>query len=217
MSISAILLASPQILNHFLPQAAAATLAASVTGGGGLLTNNIGCGPFNAFSFDAQGTTSDGKNAELTSGSWKVYQTFGGTGGSITGGQIIDRGAGQEIVLQLSPPTRSCEHDPISINAVCGSPEIVITGTGGFSDIIPAGTVICTLEQPPADTIPPVLTLPPDQTVEAQGPNGAAVTFTVTANEPLAAPVSCNPASGSTFPIGSTPVTCNATDLAGKS
>ncbi len=61
---------------------------------------------------------------------------------------------------------------------------------------------------------PPVVTVPADLTVEAQSFAGAAVTYTASAvddkNRPI--PVSCNPASGSTFPIGPNAVTCTATD-----
>ena len=64
------------------------------------------------------------------------------------------------------------------------------------------------------DTTPPVLTLPSPITSSSTGPSGAVVTFTVTATDPddAASPVQCNPASGSTFPIGTTTVTCISTD-----
>ncbi|HWI16286.1 MAG TPA: FG-GAP-like repeat-containing protein [Vicinamibacterales bacterium] len=56
-------------------------------------------------------------------------------------------------------------------------------------------------------------------TVEASGPNGAVATFTVTAldNEDGARPVSCSPASGSTFGLGNTTVTCTSQDTTGHS
>src|SRR5262249_3373088 len=56
--------------------------------------------------------------------------------------------------------------------------------------------------------------LPDILNVQATGPGGAAVSFTVTAHDPdndLQSLV-CSPASGSTFPIGTTTVTCTATD-----
>ncbi len=68
------------------------------------------------------------------------------------------------------------------------------------------------------DTTPPVVSVPTDKTVEATGPAGAAVSFTATASDlvdgPL--PTSCSPASGSTFPLGATTVTCTATDAHGN-
>ena len=71
-----------------------------------------------------------------------------------------------------------------------------------------------------ADTTPPVLTVPTNTVVEATGPTGAVWTFVPTPSAldgvdgPL--PATCSPASGSTFPIGSTTVTCTATDAAGN-
>jgi hypothetical protein len=69
------------------------------------------------------------------------------------------------------------------------------------------------------DTSAPVLNLPADQTVEATGPGGAVVTFSATATDanPTNPPVTCTPASGSTFPIATTAVSCAATDAAGNS
>jgi hypothetical protein len=61
-----------------------------------------------------------------------------------------------------------------------------------------------------ADT---TLNLPPDQVVEATGPDGATVTFTATAEEdgnPVV--VTCSPESGSTFSIGTTQVSCSTPD-----
>ncbi|HEY2092722.1 MAG TPA: hypothetical protein VGJ81_12590 [Thermoanaerobaculia bacterium] len=60
-------------------------------------------------------------------------------------------------------------------------------------------------------TGPPTLTLPADFTVEATSPAGAVVTYTATADEN--APVVCNPASGSTFALGTTTVNCSATNV----
>lgn len=69
-----------------------------------------------------------------------------------------------------------------------------------------------------ADTTPPVLSLPGNMTLEATGPSGRTVTFTATANDAVdgSRPVTCTPASGSTFPIGTTTVNCSASDLSGN-
>ncbi|HXA19780.1 MAG TPA: HYR domain-containing protein [Thermoanaerobaculia bacterium] len=64
------------------------------------------------------------------------------------------------------------------------------------------------------DTTPPTLNLPGTITAEATGPSGAAVTYTATATDLVdgSRPVTCDHASGSTFPLGSTTVQCTATD-----
>ena len=56
------------------------------------------------------------------------------------------------------------------------------------------------------------------QTVQATSPQGAVVTYTVTATDAEDGQVTptCSPASGSIFPVGSTQVTCTATDSAGN-
>jgi hypothetical protein len=68
------------------------------------------------------------------------------------------------------------------------------------------------------DTTPPILNLPPDITVETSNPQGISVTYVVTATDivdpnPL---INCTPASGNIFPIGSTAVSCIATDGSGN-
>lgn len=70
-----------------------------------------------------------------------------------------------------------------------------------------------------ADTDLPTVTVPSSPIIaEATGPHGAAVSFSVGADDPDegALTADCNPASGSTFPLGSTTVTCTATDAHGN-
>ena len=69
-----------------------------------------------------------------------------------------------------------------------------------------------------ADVEPPVVTVPADIVVNATGPAGAVVTFTASAVDAVEGPkpVTCTPASGSTFPIGHTTVTCTASDTTGN-
>jgi uncharacterized protein len=70
------------------------------------------------------------------------------------------------------------------------------------------------------DQTAPVLTGPTvNPKVSATGPSGAIVTFGVSAvdDQDGSIPVTCNPASGSLFAVGVTPVTCTATDAVGNS
>ena len=69
------------------------------------------------------------------------------------------------------------------------------------------------------DRTPPVLTLPASPvTADATTRSGAPVNYTATASDALQGPIvpSCSPASGSTFAIGTTTVSCAATDRAGN-
>jgi hypothetical protein len=62
---------------------------------------------------------------------------------------------------------------------------------------------------------PPALILPDGIIEEATGPGGATVTFNVSSAD--GSPVLCTPASGSTFPLGVTTVSCSATNASGTS
>lgn len=66
----------------------------------------------------------------------------------------------------------------------------------------------------PTDIHPPTVTVPADMTVEATEPSGATVTFAASANDSWDGPtaVTCTPASGSVFPLGTTTVQCSSTD-----
>lgn len=69
-----------------------------------------------------------------------------------------------------------------------------------------------------SDTTDPVLIVPGDITAEATSSTGAAVLFAATASDLVdgsIAPI-CDAASGDTFPLGTTIVTCTATDSAGN-
>ena len=92
------------------------------------------------------------------------------------------------------------------------------SGTGTYSTNTATFT-LHVIAATPTDTAPPVVTVPADTTVEATGPSGAVVTFTgVSALDETDGPLTptCSPASGSTFPIGTTTVKCDATDAAGN-
>lgn len=68
------------------------------------------------------------------------------------------------------------------------------------------------------DATPPVIAIPPDQTLEATSVAGAVATFIVTATDAVEPNpmVVCVPASGSVFPRGTTVVTCTAIDASGN-
>jgi hypothetical protein len=69
------------------------------------------------------------------------------------------------------------------------------------------------------DTTAPALSLPGNLTAEATGAGGASVSFTTSASDTVdsSVPVNCDQASGDTFPLGTTTVTCSAADAAGNS
>ena len=89
--------------------------------------------------------------------------------------------------------------------------------------VIPPVTVpsVPGVDLPPAPALPPIappsIAAPSSLVAEATGPLGAVVSYTVTAsNVDGAVPVSCVPASGSTFHLGHTTVSCSSTDGQGN-
>jgi hypothetical protein len=68
------------------------------------------------------------------------------------------------------------------------------------------------------DTTPPFITCPTNITAEPTSSAGSAISFSVQAADLCSgtSPVICDPPSGSTFPIGATPVLCTAVDDSGN-
>jgi len=68
------------------------------------------------------------------------------------------------------------------------------------------------------DTTPPVISVPSALSVNATAPTGATVAYTATATDDFDPnpTLTCSPSSGSVFPIGSTVVTCTASDANGN-
>jgi hypothetical protein len=115
-------------------------------------------------------------------------------------------------------------------DAVDPAPVVSCTPASGATFGFGATTVNCTATDASGnaatgsftvtvrDATAPTLNLPGDRVVEATGPAGAAVTFSVSATDGVdpAPVVSCAPASGATFGFGVTTVACTATDAAGN-
>jgi hypothetical protein len=68
------------------------------------------------------------------------------------------------------------------------------------------------------DNIPPVIEVPNDSTVDATDSNGRTIIYKVIVTDQVDGTVvaTCNPSSGSIFPIGNTKVVCEATDKNGN-
>lgn len=71
------------------------------------------------------------------------------------------------------------------------------------------------------DTLAPILSMPANIIAEARRPAGASISYSVSASDPFGADpspvISCNPPSGSVFQLGTTIITCTATDFTGNS
>jgi hypothetical protein len=105
-----------------------------------------------------------------------------------------------------------------------GDQLLTASGTATGTCIDNGGNVSTASATVEIDETAPSITVPTsDVTAEATGPGGATVDYaslvsiTDAGSGLAAAGTGCSPASGSLFPLGTTTVTCRATDLAGNS
>jgi hypothetical protein len=112
-------------------------------------------------------------------------------------------------VKVVYPPATSPAGTPICTPASdslfpVGVTTVECSITDGFAQTTKA-TFTVTVSLPGG----PKVTVPADKVVTATSTNGAAVTFEATS---AIGPATCSPGSGSTFPLGTTKVTCTVTD-----
>jgi hypothetical protein len=164
------------------------------------------------------------------------------TVGPQTNGNIfsitVNDSTGPTLTLPTSPiaaPATSASGAVVTFTAtasdlVDGSEAVTCVPASGSTFAIGSTTVNCSATDAHnntthgsftvtvSDTTPPVVTVPADKTAEAASPGGAVVTFTASATDAVDGPtaVSCSPVSGSTFPLGTTTVTCSSTDAHGN-
>jgi len=112
-----------------------------------------------------------------------------------------------------------------STNTVAASSTAFTVSANGVSTITYHATDVAGNAEPDknlvvrVDTEAPLLAIPVGVTADATSPTGAIVDYTVTAadNSGLVPSIVCAPPSGSTFPIGTSTVSCTASDAAGNS
>ncbi|MBP9711380.1 MAG: HYR domain-containing protein [Candidatus Pacebacteria bacterium] len=102
---------------------------------------------------------------------------------------------------------------------ICASEKILIIPKCATTDGSSVSVYKDTTPPPPTDTTAPVIEPHAEVTANATDGSGAVVTYTApTATDNSGtATVVCAPASGTLFPIGTTPVNCIATDAANNS
>lgn len=94
-----------------------------------------------------------------------------------------------------------------------GSTPVACTATDDAGHVATAGFTVTVY-----DFVPPEIDGAADQTVEATSPAGAVATFAPTASDVVDddVTVDCDHASGATFPLGATLVSCSASDDSGN-
>jgi len=130
-----------------------------------------------------------------------------------------DQALCEAVVTFTATVTDNCPGATISCSPPSGSTFPVGTTTVTCTAIDAAGnTDDCTFTVTVEDNEDPVAQCPPDITVNNDpGQCDAIVTFTATVTDNCpAATISCSPPSGFIFPVGTTTVTCTATDASGN-
>ncbi len=128
---------------------------------------------------------------------------------------------GTVAVTDTSPVVVTCADslDGVSVSGLAvtvsgdGSHQIVCTVADEAGNASQTGATVNLDATPPLVGVPQVTIV-----AEAAGPAGAVATFVVSGSDALDSQVAvrCTPPSASTFPVGTTPVTCTATDHAGN-
>jgi hypothetical protein len=128
-------------------------------------------------------------------------------------GSIVDDDFGDIGNFNLVPGASQSYTRTTTINSPMSS---YAEAEGNFSDQAETYAFALVLASVGYDTEPPSITCRSDTTVVTCDPDGAVVEFIISAtdncsDEPV---ISCSPASGSLFPVGTTTVNCTATDNA---
>jgi hypothetical protein len=121
----------------------------------------------------------------------------------------FDLDPGESADVNVTPgPNRE---DVLAVTALKGT---VSAEVGGITHTIAEGQTAAL----PMDLTPPALRVPANMTVNANTTGGAVVPFLVTAIDAVdgAVPVTCAPASGSVFPVGTATVACSTVDAHGN-
>jgi hypothetical protein len=177
-------------------------------------------GPYSVFvtSFDAAGNSSTSYSYNITAGAPSSPPTL------TVPKSIVREAAGPGGTrIKFSATAQDYQGTALSVSCTpasaslfrLGTTKVTCTAADSFGNRVSKSFAIVVV-----DTTPPTLdAVPADPVAEATGAKGAGVSFTSpTATDTVSGtlPVTCTPASGSTFALGVTTVTCSATDAAGN-
>jgi len=149
---------------------------------------------------------------KLSSGNVYAVSPCGSTTVSLKAGPPVAIDLGGDSTLSMPAGAT------VRIVNTGGTPQIQNLGSEKSVDLLSSGLLVASIAPNSifsGSFTPPTLSLPPDMNVEATSSLGAVVNYVVQVPDGLVA--TCTPASGSTFPIAATMVSCSATDRAGNS
>jgi HYR domain len=210
------------------PSGAVVSFTATATDAGGPASPSVSCEPPSGSTFELGTTTvtcsTQDAAGNSASGSFTV---------TVEDTTAPDVTVPDDMTIEATGPSGAVVTFEASATDTVGPlhPAVTCTPASGSTFALGAHTVTCTASDDfdnegtssfsvtVQDTTAPAVTVPDDTTIEATGPSGAVVTYgTATAYDLVSGDVSttCAPASGSTFALGDTEVTCSATDSAGN-
>jgi hypothetical protein len=135
--------------------------------------------------------------------------------------QTVEATSSAGATLTWPAPTATSETNP-AVPVTC-SPDSGSTFPLGVTKVTctasdSGATVSKSFDVAVVDTTPPSVSVPPGITAATNNPAGAVVTFSASATDTVDGSVgtACSPSSGSTFSVGTTTVTCTATDSHGN-
>src|SRR6185369_12184509 len=133
--------------------------------------------------------------AEATSGSGAVVTYSAAAADAVDGAPVVSCAPASGTTFPFGTTTVHCSATDATGNSATDSFDVVV-----------------------GDSTDPSLTLPGTIVAEATSGSGAVVSYTVGVSDSVdpGPTVTCAPASGATFPLGTTSVTCNASDAAGN-
>ena len=143
----------------------------------------------------------------------QVVEATSANGATVTVTGTASDPDGDPLTLTWSGPCGTAASASASFTCNLGSHTLTVTVSDNRGNVV-SDTVNVTVR----DTTRPELTTPTTVFAAATSDSGAAVSYTVSATDVVSGPIvpSCSPASGATFAIGGTAVTCTATDAAGN-
>jgi hypothetical protein len=138
---------------------------------------------------------------------------FGGVRSGRLLSQVMRYDPAQDVLTTLSVTLPSPRSD---MAAVWSGTSALLFGGCTSESGCPTNQIV--RYTPGASDAAPTVTIPEDIVVEATAAGGAIVSFEVSATDSVDGelPVTCDPASGTVFPLGDTTVTCQATDSEGN-
>jgi HYR domain len=175
----------------------------------------VSCSAIDAAGFAANRgftvTVADTKAPKLTLPGDLSVQADSATGAAVT----YTASAEDSVDGAITPSCSPASGQPFPV----GTTRVRCSATDAHGNDASGGFAVLVLEATPGpDKTPPALELPKDMTVEATSAAGAAVAYPASASDLVdgQVPITCSPPSGATFALGTTKVTCTATDKAGN-